>query len=429
MEASEVSEKWYTDPIRFWPLYLEAGKSCEELSRRTGVPARTLRRYVPESEPGAGGAMDYPLGPPRTTITNDLAEITTRPLTRWNGESVTPEEVLEEHGLDAEHWDVVTYTSNRWEGPSGGGGKLLFEQSKLTAKRKAESIVGIIKKPPGWSPPAPIPVAATRARPTLKVLLADPHAPLQEQDFEEGIIAWCQQHQPDEIYCLGDSADNSPWSRHKQNRRIKVSANEAMQAQYDYFVRLRAACPNARIVVIWGNHDFWIIDRIMEDMPHLGRARSPHTGRPLIDLPGWLGFDDLNIEEVQATGEYHDGVTQIMPDLVGLHGTKSGPYGGAVKEFDTWESASVVQGHDHKGAIVLISKRLPDGTHVQRVAMSAGSGAGRDLGYDPRHNVGQSFLTITAHQDGQWHPEMAIFNPQTRTTTWRDWRYTPPSAA
>lgn len=391
----------------------------KQLAASSGVSLRCLFNWK-SKHANVGDYLDSPLGRDGVYITGDTATIVT--LTRASGENVTPDEVLKDEGLDPEHWDVVSYTSNKWHAPTATG-RELFEQTKLVARRRVESILKPAKsRKAGWIPPKPRLRKRTAKR--LIAALGDPHAPLEETDFVEAQCAWLSVYQPDEIYLMGDAADNSPWKRHKKNRRIDCTAQQALDATYAYLSRIRAAAPNARIVLVYGNHDYWIIDRIMETVPQLGTLRRA-DGTQIVSLADWLRLDELHIETVEVQGEYHDHVVQILPDLIGLHGVASGPYGGAVKEFNNWEGASVIQGHDHKGALVLLSKRLPDGGDVQRIAASVGTSARRDLGYDHKRNVCQSFLTITVTDDHTWHPELAIFNPQTRTTTWRDFAYTP----
>jgi hypothetical protein len=108
-----------------------------------------------------------------------------------------------------------------------------------------------------------------------------------------------------------------------------------------------------------------------------------------------------------------------------MHGRRTGKHGGAALEIEGWEGTSIGQGHDHKLAVTAITRRLPDNTEVQRWAISAGTMARRNLGYDPRRNVNQGFIVIVVWPDGHWHPEVAAYDPQTMTTTWRDWRYNP----
>ena len=363
-----------------------------------------------------------PLGTPAVSINGDHATITT--LTRATGENVSPEDVLVEHGLDPAEWDVTSYTSNRWHAPTKHG-KQQLEQSKLVARRSVLSMVRpAAAREPGWV--APRPKRFQRSKSRLIAVFGDPHCPLEERDFVDAQLAWLREYQPTDVWLMGDAADNSPWKRHKRNRRIDCSPQEALDSTYRYLADIRAAVPDARIRLVYGNHDYWIIDRINEAVPQLATLRRPgENGTQIISLNDWLRLDELRIEANETQGEYHDVTVQIADDLVGLHGVKSGPYGGAVREFDTWEGASVLQGHDHKAAIVLISKRLANNTEVQRVAISVGTSARRDLGYDHKRNVNQAFTTVTMHGSGEWHPELAIFNPQTRSTTWRDWIYTP----
>jgi hypothetical protein len=72
-----------------------------------------------------------------------------------------------------------------------------------------------------------------------------------------------------------------------------------------------------------------------------------------------------------------------------------------------------------------VTKRLANGTETQRYAINAGTMARRDLGYSAARDCQQGWWVFVVHEDGRWHPEMVLFDPQTSETTWRDWRWQP----
>ncbi len=61
----------------------------------------------------------------------------------WDGEDLTPEKILAFHKLDAEKWQVISYTNNIWHAMTGkdkGNQRRQMYQSKLVAKPKAGGI-------------------------------------------------------------------------------------------------------------------------------------------------------------------------------------------------------------------------------------------------------------------------------------------------
>lgn len=330
-------------------------------------------------------------------------------------------ELLEQHGLDPDEWDY-TPTLNAWE-TYVDGEHVTLSQIKLVCKRRLAAAL-MPARADGWRPPQPKP-AQHVPQPRHIMLLGDPHCPLNEPALTDAAMSLANELQPSEIICLGDAADNSPWKRHKPNPRIDCTPQQALDSTYQWLAQLRAAAPNARIRIIPGNHDWWLLDRIKETLPGLSTLIRPRDPSPVIGMRHLLRLDELHIELEDTLGEYHDATIQIADDLIAMHGTKTGPHGGALKEAAGWEAASIIQGHDHKAAIVAITKRRADDTDTQRYAISAGTMARRDLGYDPARNAAQAFVVITVHNDGRWHPEHAFYDPQTMTTTWRDWKHTP----
>lgn len=330
-------------------------------------------------------------------------------------------ELIEQHGLDPAEWDY-TPTLNAWE-TFVDGEHVTLSQIKLVCRRRLSAAL-MPARSDGWQPSQP--KRTKRAKqPQHMMLLGDPHCPLNEPALTDAAMSLAAELQPAHIICLGDAADNSPWKRHKPNPRIDCTPQEALDSTYQWLAQLRAAAPNARIRIIPGNHDWWILDRIKETLPGLATLTRPGDPSPVIGMRHLLRLDELHIELEDTIGEYHDATLQLADDLIAMHGTKTGPHGGALKEAAGWESASIIQGHDHKASIVAITKRRADNTETQRYAISAGTMARRDLGYDPARNCAQAFVIITMHDDGRWHPEHAFYDPQTSTTSWRDWKYTP----
>lgn len=352
-------------------------------------------------------------------IEADRATITSRPSTA----DITPEELMEQKGLDPNDWTYQA-TVNCWDALVGNGEYTTLHQLKIVCKRKPEAIVRDLTIKNSWVPPKPNKKRVAAKAVSHHVILPDPHAPHHEVALVEASVALIETLQPAKILCLGDLKDNCPWSRHKPNPRMDICAEEALWAGYEMLAGWRAAAPDAEFDICWGNHDFWIMDRLKETYPELVTLRRPGEEEPYLSLSKLLRLEDLRINCIETVGEYHDVTLQLHDDLVAMHGTKAGKHGGAILEIDGWEGASIIQGHDHKTAIIAVNKRLPNGGHTQRYAISAGTMARRDLGYDPKQNVSQSFVVITEYEDGRWHPELALYDPVRKDTTYRDWRYT-----
>jgi hypothetical protein len=188
-------------------------------------------------------------------------------------------------------------------------------------------------------------------------------------------------------------------------------------------MRITDATPGAIRKLLFGNHDYWLEKRVLELFPNLAKLRRKDEELPHLAISTILRLDDIGWDYFYTEGEYHDVTVEIVPGLVGMHGTRTGKHGGALKEIEKWEGVSVVQGHDHTLGMTAVRYRLPGGRHVQRYGISAGSAAQADLGYDPAHNVGQGFPVLVLWPDGTWGVDFALYDPLTKTTTFRSWRY------
>lgn len=362
-------------------------------------------------------------------IAEDTATLVSQP-NPLSTATLTTDELLLQHGLTPSEWDVKP-TLNVWDALTGSGGVTTLAQLKVICTRKWQDVITPPHRPPSWQPPRAKrnSVARRKAATWYDVVLPDPHAPLYEDSLVEASIAWMEQFKPRRVIGLGDTADNSPWKRHRPNPRIDCTPQEAADSTYDLLCRWSNASASAdERILLPGNHDWWLYQRILETIPGLASLKKPATGERWLNMSDFLSLPQIGWRLLDTEGEYHDVTMDIADDLVGLHGTKTGTHGGAVKEFALWEGVSVVQGHDHKTALVAITKRLPGGGESQRYAISAGTMARRDLGYNPAHNCNQSFLVIVHHPGGRWHPELVLYDPQRRDTSWRDWLYKPEGA-
>lgn len=411
--------EWYRCPTQCQEM-IDLHGSASAAARAWGIPERRVRYWAqrhqyaepaPHSESGPAAAS--------ATISADRASILAPP-SRLG--SMTPEELLEQHGLNPAEWSYQA-TVNSWEALAGNGDVQVLHQLKVSAVKRPEALLGFGLEP-GWTPaPARRSRKAPGAVRTIAVF-ADPHFPLHEPDLIEGSVAWLEDHRPDEIVLLGDNSDANPFKRHSKNPRTETSVSDHQRSTYEGLARWRNAAPDARMRWIRGNHDAWMIERIRELMPHYEEIRAhPTSSEPMLGLRQLFALDELRIELVgDETGHYHDDTVEIAPGLVALHGVKAGR-DGAVKEQAGWEGTSLIQGHCHKWQITGVTKRLAGGGSTQRFAINAPAMSVRDLGYAPAHDVAQGFMVITLHDDGEWIPEMAIYNPQTGSTMFRDWRY------
>lgn len=339
----------------------------------------------------------------------------------------TAEDLMRDSGMDPDEWDHE-FERTEWDGLAGDGKVTTLYRVKVRATKRPEAMFAQ-SLPAEWLPPPPEPIQRDHEQPLLIPLLADPHFPNVERALFAAFLQWCRDFEPDGIWCLGDAANNSPFGRHGVNRRpdLNVSVNEAVWSTTEGLLQIAHAAPNAWRRLLFGNHDYWLEKRLLEVFPKLAELRRYEEDDPYVSIAKVLKLDDIGWAYNYTLGEYHDVNVEIVPGLVGMHGTRTGPHGGALKEITRWEGVSIVQGHDHTLGMTAVRYRRPGGGHVQRYGISAGSAARADLGYDPAHNVGQGWPVVSLWPDGRWHVDFALYDPTDGSTTWRDWYYKGPA--
>jgi hypothetical protein len=335
----------------------------------------------------------------------------------------TPEDLIREKGMDPAEWDYE-WEATEWDGLAGDGKVTTLARVKIRCVRKPESIFKF-ELPTDWRPASAAPPVRDPGQPILCPIFSDPHAPNYQEELVEASVAWLEDFKPERLFCLGDAGNNSPFGRHRPNVRpdLLVDPETAVWSTTELLARWANAAPGAERMLLWGNHDYWLWQRILEWFPKMATFRRWKEESPYLAMSNILRLDDVGWNYVDTAGEYHDNVIEIAPGLMGMHGTRTGKHGGALKEIEKWEGVSIVQGHDHTLGLTAVRYRRPRGEHVQRLGISAGSLANADLGYDPGHNVGQGWPVLSIWPDGQWGVDFALYDPVERTTTWRDWRY------
>lgn len=399
--------------------------SVAETARAMGVNRATLQHWSTKHGVFGTSKFDRHVGTRQSTpepTGEDWATVTL-PAHPKRAESRTPEQVLRDHGLDPDLWDVSTYADNYWQGNDGDGPTQLT-QSKVTAKRRTPA--GMVLPPRTDAPlrKAPRAARATTTKPLLIALPSDVHAPHQDTDLEACWLSWLETNRPGRIVNLGDIVNLAKPSRHRANLHAKHNdtPEDCFHAANAWWRRtIEAAGPLVQCDQLPGNHDLRASIACMERLPDLYDTRRPGEQHPWHDLEYMLGLDKLGVTYHRPAGEYHASEIQLAKGLSVTHGAAAGPMGGAVKDAPRFEGSRIV-GHDHKSAVTH-TVRYRDGEPRVHVNVSAGTMSRRDLGYQANPDAQQGFATVTLHANGQWNVELARFDSRRKTLHWRDQMY------
>ncbi|MFE4229147.1 hypothetical protein ACFRJ8_14805 [Arthrobacter sp. NPDC056886] len=180
------------------------------------------------------------------------------------------------------------------------------------------------------------------------------------------------QLQPDKIQILGDFLDLASQGRFAQEAAFAQTTQEALNAGHLFLAKLRAACPDAEIVVIEGNHDKRMQNFIEANAVAafgLKRAGLPDSW-PVMSLPYLLRLDELNVQYVDA----YPAATDWDNDTTrNTHGTKANSRGSTTSQYvfelphlNTWA------GHTHRVEITYRSVMGARGEAVESYSANPG---------------------------------------------------------
>ena len=180
------------------------------------------------------------------------------------------------------------------------------------------------------------------------------------------------QLQPDKIQILGDFLDLASQGRFAQEASFAQTTQEALNTGHLFLAKLRAACPDAEIVVIEGNHDKRMQNFIEANAVAafgLKRAGLPESW-PVMSLPYLLRLDELNVQYVDA----YPAATDWDNDTTrNIHGTKANSRGSTTSQYvfelphlNTWA------GHTHRVEITYRSVMGARGEAVESYSANPG---------------------------------------------------------
>jgi len=185
-------------------------------------------------------------------------------------------------------------------------------------------------------------------------------------------IEVCKSYQPDKVQILGDFLDLASQGRFAQEAAFAQTTQEALNAGHRFLATLRAACPDAEIVVIEGNHDKRMQNFIEANAVAafgLKRAGLPESW-PVMSLPYLLRLDELNIQYVDA---YPAATDWDNATTRNIHGTKANSRGSTTSQYvfelphlNTWA------GHTHRVEVTYRSVMGARGEAIESYSANPG---------------------------------------------------------
>lgn len=152
----------------------------------------------------------------------------------------------------------------------------------------------------------------------------------------------------DEVINLGDFLDLPSQGKYAQEATFANTTQLALDAGHEFLAKQRALAPDAKIVLIEGNHDRRLQNFVEANTLSafgLRRANMPDSW-PVMSLPYLLRLDDLGVDYIDA---YPAGVHWVADNLRAIHGNKVRSGGSTAAAYtNATPHISTIFGHTHR---------------------------------------------------------------------------------
>lgn len=155
----------------------------------------------------------------------------------------------------------------------------------------------------------------------------------------------------DQVVNLGDYLDLPAQGKYEQEAAFAFTTQNAVDRGHLFAAHQRAAAPDAKIIILEGNHDRRMQKFVQANALSsfgLKRANIPESW-PVMSLPYLLRLDELDVEYIDA---YPAGMWWINDKLRAVHGDKVNSGGStAMKYTNEMPHISTIFGHIHRQEI------------------------------------------------------------------------------
>jgi predicted phosphodiesterase len=295
--------------------------------------------------------------------------------------------LLERSGIDpADIGKVQQFKLSEWEGLSKNA-----DGEVVVTPLEGASIVltPTWETGPAWpvvqpAPPLAIKAAKPRIRKTggwkIAVGLADPQVgyrrdlatndldPFHDDRAMALALQVIADLQPDLIVNFGDLMDFAEMGRFEQEPGFALTTQPTIDRASSFLAEQRAAAPNAKQVLLAGNHEErlprWIIANAKAAFG-LKQANSEPAAWPVMSVPHLLRLDEIGVEFIPG---FPAGVFWINERLACIHGHKVRSGGSTAAAVIADERMSVLFGHVHRLELQHRTKRVYGGSRTHLAA-------------------------------------------------------------
>lgn len=371
--------------------------STIEIAERTGTSRSAVDRVRQTLKRQGTNPERPPLTPSVTTDPDGSKQIVTDALAASPGAPWKPADLLKAHGLNPDDWMVVRAVANRWGNP---------EEPMHQFKIWVVPVEALIKlaQPTEWgSEIAPAPELEFGQ--DNIVFVADQHYPRNDKGLHACILQFLHDEEPSRAIGLGDSADFTILSKHRERRGLVEAVNATLQGVHDMYADYRKASPDTQWEVLPGNHDFRIealaIDKLGVEWASFTAANQDV---PALNLRRLFDFDGIGVKFIDE--DWDKAKIHVTDSLTARHGEFLGP-NSEVKMLDKY-SRSQIYGHGHRAAQRFRTRHDPTDTRVAIMCPTAAE-IEEGLGYASEPDWQQGIVSGWTWDDGDFALSIAPY--------------------
>ena len=348
---------------------LRAGVVPRVVADRYGMSGETLRAGWRQNRVRLGTPAIIAQGDvPSVSIEGDaVGQATSRVFTEDEAGSLSPADLLRGWQLDPELWEIVdgSLIVNRWQPVPDGSWNYQYK-ARVQRVRPGDADVEL---PPLVSVDVRVrTVRTTRAQTDLATCIVYPDAQISywrdaaevwRTTHDEAALDIARQvtaaveaaHGIDTLVDLGDFLDATHFGRYR-SAPAQVDRQGFRRAvargQQELAARAQLA-PNAKRVLLPGNHDQRVVNWLVDNAPFLLGFTRPGDADPMLSIE-WLLQTEAHGWEVAAA--YPEGVYWLAPNLRAVHGwVAKGVPGASAAEY-LKEEVSTIFGHTPRAQTV-----------------------------------------------------------------------------
>lgn len=171
--------------------------------------------------------------------------------------------------------------------------------------------------------------------------------PFHDEESMTLSIMAVRELQPDNIVLTGDMIDLPAMSKYEQRSDWQATTQAAIDRYHIYLAELRANAPDAKIVVVHGNHEARMDSYIRRDAAQLFGLRRASGERELavLTIQYLCRYDEVGVEAIDG---YPNAAYWLEDDLKVTHGTNVKKGGSNAAKYLNEENESTIYGHTHR---------------------------------------------------------------------------------